>query len=80
MDLSDIEWGDVISDAEGVIEVEGRLGDDDVIVRRYADPDAAVLQAVRLLAERGEASDEVLGYGDDWICFAAPDPFDDLFS
>ena len=70
----------MLSDADGVLEVEGRLGETDVIVRRYRDPDArAVIDAVRLLDERGETAPDVLGYGDDWICFAAPDPFDDLF-
>lgn len=79
MELSDIEWGDVVSDADGVLVVEGRVGDDDVVVRRYADPEAPMLQAVRLLAERGERADDVLAFGDDWICFAACDPFDALF-
>lgn len=79
MQLTDIEWGDVTRDADGVLEVEGRLGDQDVVVRRYRTPESrALIDAVRLLDDRGERPADVLGYGDDWICFAAPDPFDDM--
>lgn len=79
MDLDDIEWGDVVGDADGVLEVEGRLGDIDVLVRRYRDPEArGVIEAVRLLAERGETAPDVLGYGDDWICLERPDPFEGI--
>ena len=38
VDLSDVEWGDVLSDADGVLAVEGRVGDADVLVLRFADP------------------------------------------
>lgn len=74
--LADVEWGDVRSDADGVLIVEGRVDGDDVVLHRYRDPDArAAVEAVALLDAHGELPADVLAYDRDRIMFAVPDPF-----
>ncbi len=61
MELADIAWGDVISDSEGVLVVEGTLRGDPVIVKRYAAPQH----------RREIANYALLGFRDEYAAQAA---------
>ena len=71
MDLGDVAWGDVVSDDDGVLVVRGRVGDDPVVVKRYAEPRLArEIANHHLLALLGVPTLPVLGSGDDWLVLA----------
>ena len=53
MELSDLEWGDVVSDDDGVLVVRAVLAGDPVVVKRYAEP---------RMAREAEQLDEPLGH------------------
>lgn len=67
-DLSDVEWGDVVSDSGGVLIAEGVIGDRDVVVKRYRDPEQVREVAnYALLGRLGVPTLEVVAAGEDWI-------------
>lgn len=73
MQLGDVSWGDVVSDADGVLVVQGRVGDDPVLVKRYAEPRMArEIAHVELLGLLGVPTLPVLGAGEDWLVLADP--------
>lgn len=70
--LSDIEWGDVISDKDGVLVVRGLapIGTMKLpcVVKRYACLEhQREIAAYALLTQLGVPTLEVLGSGEDWI-------------
>lgn len=74
MDLGDVEWGDVLSDVDGVLVVEGLAGERDVLVKRYAaGPARGEIAAYALLRRLGVPTLKVLGAGEDWLILEAPD-------
>ena len=71
MELSDLEWGDVVSDDDGVLVVRAVLAGDPVVVKRYAEPRMArEIAHYRLLELLGLPTVPVLGAGDDWLVLA----------
>jgi len=78
VDLSDVEWGDVLSDADGVLAVEGRVGDADVLVLRFADPGDRDAVASGLRADAAGPALPVLGSGEGWVILGVDDGFDAL--
>lgn len=68
MQLSDIEWGDVLSDADGIVVAEGVVDGTHCIVKRFADEgDRREIANYALLGRLGVPTLEVLGSGEDWI-------------
>lgn len=68
MNLGDFEWGDVISDADGVVVCEAELDGVRCVVKRFADPaQAREIAHYALLGRLGVPTLEVLGSGPDWI-------------
>lgn len=71
MDLSDVSWGDVISDDAGILVVRGELEGDPVVVKRYAVPEhRREIGNYALLARLGVPTLPVLGSGPDWLVLA----------
>lgn len=71
MELADIAWGDVISDSDGVLVVEGTLRGDPVVVKRYAAPQhRREIANYALLGRLGVPTLPVLGSGPDWLVLA----------
>lgn len=66
--LDDVEWGDVISDADGVLVIRGEVGDLPVVVKRFADtPYRREIGTYRLLDSLGVPTLPLFGSGDDWL-------------
>ncbi|AQP47946.1 hypothetical protein BW730_11045 [Tessaracoccus aquimaris] len=66
--LSDVEWGDVVSDDDGVLVIRGEVGDLPVVVKRFADtPHRREVDTYALLGELGVPTLPVLGSGPDWL-------------
>lgn len=73
MELGDLDWGDVLSDDEGVLVVRAELDGDPVVVKRYAEPRLArEIAHHRLLELLGVPTLPVVGAGDDWLVLADP--------
>lgn len=71
MELGDVAWGDVVSDDDGVLVVRGHVGDDPVVVKRYAEPRLArEIANHQLLELLGVPTLPVLGAGEDWLVLA----------
>ena len=68
MELSDLVWGDVISDDDGVLMVRAEYADRPVVVKRYAEPRLArEIAHHQLLELLGVPTLPVLAAGDDWL-------------
>lgn len=69
MDLGEVDWGDVLLDTGEVLVCQGRLGDEDVVVKRWA---AGVLDAElaarRALQHAAVSAAPLLGHGPGWMC------------
>ncbi len=66
--LSDVEWGDVVSDDDGILVIRGEVGDLPVVVKRFADtPHRREVDTYALLAELGVPTLPLLGSGPDWL-------------
>ena len=71
MEFSDLVWGDVLSDDDGVLVVKAELDGDPVVVKRYAEPRMAREVAhYQLLELLGVPTLPVLGAGADWLVLA----------
>lgn len=69
--LSDLEFGDVISDKDGVLVVHATAGGTPCVVKRYATEEhRREISNYTLLAEAGVPTLPILGHGDDWIAIA----------
>lgn len=74
MDLSDIVWGDIVSDSDGILIVEGELNGDPVVIKRYAAPQhRREIANHALLGRLDVATLPVLGSGPDWLVLADPE-------
>lgn len=71
MQLSDLTWGDVVSDDGGILVVRAELAGDPVLVKRYALAEhRREIGNHALLARLGVPTLRVLGAGDDWLVLA----------
>lgn len=71
MELSDLEWGDVVSDKDGVLVVRATHEGLPVVVKRYGRPEhTREIRHYALLMALGVPTLEVLGTGEDWLALA----------
>lgn len=71
MQLSDVTWGDVVSDSSGVLVVRGEYEGRAVVIKRYAIAEhAREVGNYALLRRLGVPTLPVLGSGVDWLVLA----------
>lgn len=71
MELSDVEWGDVISDKDGILVVRGLVDGLPVVVKRYGREDyTREIRNYALLMALEVPTLEVVGTGEDWLALA----------
>lgn len=69
--LRDLEFGDVISDKDGVLVVHATAGETPCIVKRFAAAEhRREISNYTLLAEAGVPTLPIVGHGDDWLAIA----------
>lgn len=67
-DISEVAWGDVLSDEDGVLVVAGTLDDLPVVVKRFASTAGRrEVATYRLLERLGVPTLPLLGSGPDWV-------------